>query len=621
VTRSAQLTQVLAEFAHTLGTDFSIRRTLDHLVDRIVEALPVTGAGVMLMGARSELHFVAATNAHVLEIESLQNALREGPCLYAYEHGEPVAIPDLSRDDRFPSFSAQAWGRGLAAVFTFPLTLDGSRLGALDLYRDVPGGLDPDEMAAAETLADVAAAYLFNARAREDVRERTRELHYLTQHDGLTGLPNRAFLEDLLRKAVAQARETETLAAVLFVDLDGFKTINDRFGHHIGDLLLKAVARRLGDVIDSDDSLARLAGDEFVIVRGQLRSTAEAEATAERVEAALSVPFDVGGYVVHVTASVGVAFTRSDEDVPNRLLRDADFAMYLAKRAGGGHFRVLDEGAPVTGTGQGSLRGIQTALQRNEFKLAYQPIVDLRDGSLHGVEALLRWQSPLRGWVMPEAIVPMAERTGLIEPLGAWALAQACRDLQDWRAKFGDSAVPHVAVNVSAHQIMAAAFAETVASVLEESGVEPPALHLEVTETVFLIDAPRARTVLGQLKDIGVGLALDDFGTGYSSLSYLKRFPFDVVKIDRGFIADMTEDFATRAIVSAVIELAHALDLVVVAEGVETEPQLRQVTELGADRAQGHYFSAPLLSDDLHAQVLGAGICGSTVRLPLQRTP
>jgi EAL domain-containing protein (putative c-di-GMP-specific phosphodiesterase class I) len=275
----------------------------------------------------------------------------------------------------------------------------------------------------------------------------------------------------------------------------------------------------------------------------------------------------------------------------------------------------------VTGTGQGSLRGIQTALQRNEFKLAYQPIVDLRDGLLHGVEALLRWQSPLRGWVMPEAIVPMAERTGLIEPLGAWALAQACRDLQDWRTKFGVSAVPHVAVNVSAHQIMAAAFAETVASVLEKSGVEPPALHLEVTETVFLIDAPRARTVLGQLKDIGVGLALDDFGTGYSSLSYLKRFPFDVVKIDRGFIADMTEDFATRAIVSAVIELAHALDLLVVAEGVETEPQLRQVTELGADRAQGHYFSAPLLSDDLHAQVLGAGIRGSTVRLPLQRTP
>jgi diguanylate cyclase (GGDEF)-like protein len=619
VARSAQLTQVLAEFAHTLGTDFSIRRTLDHLVDRIVEALPVTGAGVMLMGAHSELHFVSATNAHVLEIESLQNELGEGPCLYAYEHGKPVAIPDLSRDDRFLTFSPQAWDRGLAAVFTFPLTLDGSRLGALDLYRDVPGALDADEMAAAETLADVAAAYLFNARAREDARERTRQLHYLTQHDALTGLPNRTFFEDLLGKAVGRARETGTIAAVLFVDLDGFKTINDRFGHHVGDLLLKAVAERLGSVIGPDDSLARLAGDEFVIVRGQLRSTAEAELTAEQVETALSEPFEVGDYILHVTASVGLAFNGSDEDVPNRLLRDADFAMYLAKRAGGGHFRVMDEGVPVTGSGHGSLRGIQTALERNEFRLAYQPIVDLRDGVLHGVEALLRWQSPLRGWVMPESIVPMAERTGLIEPLGAWALTQACRDLCDWRAKFGESAVPNVAVNVSAHQVMGVAFADTVASVLATSGVEPEALHLEVTETVFLIDAPRARTVLGELKDLGVGLALDDFGTGYSSLGYLKRFPFDVVKIDRGFIADMTKDFATRAIVSAVIELAHALDLSVVAEGVETEPQLLQVMELGADRAQGHYFSAPLLPDDLHAQILTAGEPGGPVRLPLQR--
>jgi diguanylate cyclase (GGDEF)-like protein len=619
VTRSAQLTQVLAEFAHTLGTDFSIRRTLDHLVDRIVEALPVTGAGIMLMGPHNELHFVAATNSHVLEIESLQNELGDGPCLHAYQYGEPVAIPDLSSDERFPAFSPQAWNRGLAAVFTFPLTLDGSRLGALDLYRDVPGALDSNQMAIAETLADVAAAYLFNARAREDARERTRQLHYLTQHDALTGLPNRTFFEDLLRKAVERARETGTVAAVLFVDLDGFKTINDRFGHHVGDLLLKAVAERLGGVIGCDDSLARLAGDEFVIVRGQLRSTAEAALTAEQVQTALSEPFEVDGYGLHVTASVGVAFNSSDEDAPNRLLRDADFAMYLAKRAGGGHFRIMDEGAPVTGSGHGSLQGIQTALERDEFRLAYQPIVDLRDGGLHGVEALLRWLSPVRGLVMPESIVPMAERTGLIEPLGAWALTQACRDLRDWRERYGESAVPHVAVNVSAHQVMGVGFAESVASVLATSGVEPSALHLEVTETVFLIDAPRARTVLSELKELGVGLALDDFGTGYSSLGYLKRFPFDVVKIDRGFIADMAKDFATRAIVSAVIELAHALDLSVVAEGVETEPQLLQVMELGADRAQGHYFSEPLLPDDLHAQILTDLEPDSRIRLPRQR--
>jgi diguanylate cyclase (GGDEF)-like protein len=616
VSRDSQLTQVLAEFAHTLGSDFSIRSTLDHLVARIVEALPVTGAGVMLIGAEDELHFVAATNPRLLEIESLQNELREGPCLHAYKTGSSVAIPDLSRDEQFPNFSPLAWERGLAAVFTFPLKLDGSGLGALDLYRDVPGALAPEDMEAAQILADVAAAYLFNARAREDARERAQQLHYLTQHDPLTGLPNRSYFDTLLSEAVERARETDTLAALLFVDLDDFKDINDRYGHHIGDMLLKAVADRLGGVLGSEDSLARLAGDEFVLIRGQLHSGADAEATAEQVEAVMSLPFELGGYVLHVTASVGVAFTRSDEEVPSRLLRDADFAMYLAKRAGGGQYRSIEDGVPVPESGHGLLRAIQKALERREFRLAYQPIVDLKDGSMHGVEGLLRWLDPLRGEVMPEAIVPIAERTGLIEPLGAWALSQACRDLQGWRVRFGPHVVPHVSVNVSARQVMGAAFTQTVASVLAASGIEPAALHLEVTETVFLIDAPRASTVLGELKDLGVGLALDDFGTGYSSLGYLKRFPFDIVKIDKGFIADMTADFATRAIVSAVIELAHALDLFVVAEGVETESQLLQVMELGADRAQGHYFSAPLLPGELDSQLLDSGDGHGRVRLP-----
>ena len=322
-----------------------------------------------------------------------------------------------------------------------------------------------------------------------------------------------------------------------------------------------------------------------------------------------------------MTASVGLAFTGRGEETPNRLLRDADFAMYLAKRAGGSQYRVMDEGISVADSGGGLQRRIQNALAREEFRLAYQPIVEVRSRQLHGLEALLRWKDPSRGWVMPEAIVPIAERTGLIEPLGAWALAQACRDLQRWRQAFGRRVVPHVAVNVSAHQVMGVAFSKSVADVLAEYGIEPSALHLEVTESVLLIDAPRARTVLGELKDLGVSLALDDFGTGYSSLGYLKRFPFDVVKIDRGFIADMTTDFATRAIVSAVIELAHALDLAVVAEGVETEAQLRQVVDLGADLAQGHYFSAPLLSADLDAEILRSSGGGGPVRLPVQPAP
>jgi diguanylate cyclase (GGDEF)-like protein len=617
VNRDAQLAQVLAEFAHTLGTDFSIQSTLDHLVQRIVEAIPVTGAGVMVMGEGNELHFVSASNPIILEIEALQNELGEGPCLTAYQTGEPVSIPDLSRDDRFQRFSPRAFECGLGAVLTFPLRMDGDRLGALDLYRDVPGDLSDADMAVAKTLADVAAAYLVNARAREEAKERARRLHYLTQHDALTGLPNRSYLESLLEQALSAARSSGLGVAVLFVDLDGFKTINDRFGHHVGDQLLTAVASRLAGVIRDGDSLARLSGDEFVIVCGQLSSTDQGEAIARQIETALAEPIQLDEYVLHVTASVGVAFSQQDDSTPHRLLRDSDFAMYLAKRAGGAQFRVMSQSTFLGSSGDVMHSGLATALERGEFKLAYQPIVDVRDGTLHGVEALLRWKDPARGWVMPESIVPIAERTGMIEPLGAWALSQACRDLQQWWRDFGPKAVPHVAVNVSAHQVMGSAFPETVAHVLTESGIDPAALHLEVTESVFLVDAPRASAVLGELKELGVGLVLDDFGTGYSSLGYLKRFPFDVVKIDRGFIADMGADFATRAIVSAVINLSHALDLAVVAEGVETEAQLRQVIDLGADWAQGHYFSVALLPDELNVQILQHA-ADHPVRLPMK---
>ncbi len=302
-----QLAQVLAEFAHTLGTDFSIRRTLDHLVGRIVDALPVTGAGVMLKGEGYELHFVAASNPVVLEIESLQNELGEGPCLAAFESGEPVAIPDLSLDQGFSRFSPRAWQRGLGAVFTFPLKLEGDKLGALDLYRDEPGALDAAEMAAAQTMADVASAYLFNARTREESKE-----------------------------------------------------------------------------------LARLSGDEFVIVSEPLTSRSQGRLMAGYVQAALLERFEVSGYVLNMTASVGVAFSGRDQDSPNKLLRDADFAMYLAKRAGGAQYRVLDQLTSFAEAGDILHWGIQNALDRGEFRLAYQPIVDIREGTLHGVEALLR---------------------------------------------------------------------------------------------------------------------------------------------------------------------------------------------------------------------------------------
>lgn len=600
-----QLNQVLVGFARTLGTDFSIRAILDHLVTQIVGILPVTGAGVMLMGARDELHFIAASNDTITYIETLQNELDEGPCLEAYRTGQPVAVVDLHTDTRFPEFSTRAAGRGLAAVFTFPMRLDDHRLGAVDLYRDVPGPLAEDDLAAAQTLADVAAGFLFNAQARVDASTAVARADHRTLHDPLTGLPNRVLLEELLGRAVARAKRTHHPAAVLFADLDGFKAVNDRHGHHVGDELLQAAAGRLAGVLRPGDALARLGGDEFVVLCEDLVTEHDAEVVAERMTSALAAPFTVAGRSVSVGVSVGIAFNGPGQDIPSALLRGADFAMYQAKAAGGGHHRVLDPVARVAADRRDDLeRDLAGAQDRHELALAYQPIVDLRQGQLMAVESLLRWEHPHRGPIPPAAVIPSAERTGLIRPIGEWVLRRSCTDLARWHA--AGVAVPAVAVNVSAQQVMDAAFGATVARVLAETGVPPSSVLLEVTETVLLADSDRARGVLHELKELGVQLSLDDFGTGYASLNYLRQFPFDVIKIDRSFTADVFTDTVTRSIVGAMIELGHALGASVTAEGVETTRELGVVSGLGADHAQGFLLSHPLSFDRLTDYAVGA---------------
>ena len=597
--RDQKLAQVLVEFAHTLGTDFSIQSILDHLVLRIVDVLPVTGAGVMLMARDEEnLHFVAASNAKVLEIESLQNELGEGPCLEAYRTNEAVAIPDLANDHRFPEFSAGARSKGLAAVFTFPMRLDKHRLGALDLYRDTPGQLDDEDMQAAQVLADVAAAYLFNAQARSDTLASAEMAQHRSLHDPLTGLPNRTLLSERLEHAVARARRPNQVVAVLFVDLDRFKSINDRFGHHVGDLLLIEVASRLRHVLRPGDTLARLAGDEFVVLCEDLGAPDQAEVVAERIVATLGEPMSIVGHRIEVTASVGLAFSGPGVDVPQSLLHDADFAMYQVKRAGGARHQVIDNTARRVADHHQDLEDdLRAALTRAEFALAYQPIADA-DGALVGVEALLRWRHPERGWILPGTVLPIAERSGLIVPLGEWVLRQAFRDFARWD-RTHSGAIAHLTVNVSARQVSNPDFATIVSEALSESKINPSEVTLELTETMFLGNTPRAPGVLHDLRALGVELSLDDFGTGYSCLAYLKRFPFSMVKIDRSFIADIASS-GTRTIVAAIISLAHELNLTVIAEGVESVQQLEQVMSLGADCMQGFFLGRPLTFEEFN---------------------
>jgi diguanylate cyclase (GGDEF)-like protein len=596
------LSDVLSEFARTMVTDFPIQRILDHLVKRIVEIMPITAAGVTLIAPGLEPRYVAASDQSALRWEKLQTELGEGPCLAAFGTDAAISVPDLRSEQRFPLFSHRALESGLAAVFTFPLRHQHVQLGALDLYRDMPGPLSALSMTGAQTLADVAAAYLINAQARADLQDSSDQSRVAALHDPLTGLPNRVLILQLVEHAFRAGHRSGRTAAVFFVDLDRFKAINDTYGHQVGDELLVAVAERLTGILRPGDSLARLSGDEFVILCEDLADPAAADPIAIRLHDELSRPFALSGVQVKVSASIGIAFTGQGISAPEELLRDADLAMYQTKRDRVPNRDVLDLRVLHLAGHQASLaRSLPGAIGRGELHLEYQPIVDAIDRRVSGVEALLRWTHPSRGAVAPTVFVPFAEQSGQIIELGHWVLEQACSDRQDWQRH--SAAQIGMSVNVSADQFMSAGLATIVATVLETTATDPALLTLEVTESVFVRDEERALVVLDELKEIGVKLALDDFGTGYSSLAYLNTLPIDTIKIDQTFIANLSAQPSSRAIVTAIIRLAHSIGMTAVCEGVETARQHQQVTQLGSDACQGFYYARPMRATDIDALV------------------
>ena len=606
----AQLTEVLAEFARTLLTDYPIQGILDHLVCRIVQVLPISAAGVTLISAGTMPRYVAASDASALRYERLQAELDEGPCLTAYRTGEAVAVPDVAADDRFVRFSRAAVAAGLGAVFTFPLRHGDGRLGALDLYRSTAGPLDAQDMRAAQTLADVVSAYLLNAAARDAARVVADVLHHGALHDQLTGLPNRRLLHERLAHAAERATRTHSNAAILFADLDGFKKINDVHGHLVGDQVLRAVAQRLARVMRSGDTLARFAGDEFVFLCEDLHGLADVETLVRRIEDAFARPFPIadGDASVSLSASVGVAFAGPGVAVSADLVERADHAMYRVKRAGGAGHEIVDmAGAHGTSELWPLASDLRSALLRGELDVAYQPIVRLADGLVTGVEALLRWTHPDHGVVSPSVIVAIAEHTDLIGEIGAWLLHRSCLDHGRWtRSRSGERQL-QLAVNVSARQLASPGFDHMVAAVLASTGMDPAALVLEMTENVLIEDSEQTMAVLTALGSRGIRLALDDFGVGYSSLSYLRHLPIHIVKIDRGFTADLDERSAGRAIVAAITHLAHILGLTVVVEGVETLQQHDDVRAIGCDAGQGYYYARPIGAAEVSERVGARG--------------
>ncbi len=425
-------------------------------------------------------------------------------------------------------------------------------------------------------------------------REFAARLAYQAFHDALTGLPNRAWFAARLEDALARAARGGSTVAVIFLDLDRFKVVNDSLGHERGDQLLVAVAGRLRDCPGVGQGLARLGGDEFTVL---LTGATEADArrTAAHLLAALGPPIRLAGRDLVVTASVGIALGAGAGDAAADLLRDADMAMYRVKQRGRSGIALFDAGMNATAVARLEREmDLRRALAHGEFVLVYQPKVDLRTGRLAGVEALVRWQHPREGLLPPSEFIALVEETGLILPLGQWVLTEACRQARTWLERWPGRPPLTLSVNLAAQQFREPHLAATIMGVLAETGLPATALQLEITESTVMDDVDAAVATLQELRAHGLRLALDDFGTGYSSLSYLKRFPLDVLKIDKSFVDGLGRDTQDTAIVAAVIALAHILGMQVTAEGVETREQAHQLRQLSCELAQGYLFSRPL---------------------------
>ena len=448
----------------------------------------------------------------------------------------------------------------------------------------------------------------------QDITDRKlaeQQLHHDAFHDALTGLPNRALFMDHLKLAIARSqRNTSATFAVLYLDLDRFKIINDSLGHTIGDQLLVGIADRLKKHLRPGDTVARLGGDEFTVLIEDIAEESEAVQVAERILKELSNPFTLSGREVFTTVSLGIAPSSTGYDRAEDILRDADTAMYRAKSLGKARYEIFDKAMHARAINILQMEtDMRRAIEREEFVIHYQPIVSLSDFRLRGFEALVRWQHPERGFISPMDFIPVAEETGMIIQIGEYVLREACRQMQHWQKGFPVDPPLYVTVNLSSKQFSQTTLISKVAMILQETGVRPHTVKLEITESVVMENIDTATDMLRQLRALGVQLAIDDFGTGYSSLSYLHRFPIDTLKIDRSFVTRMSENNENTEIVRTIVVLAQNLGMDVVAEGVETNEQLVLLQKLGCENGQGYFFSKPVApngAEKIIAETYGA---------------
>jgi diguanylate cyclase (GGDEF)-like protein/PAS domain S-box-containing protein len=452
---------------------------------------------------------------------------------------------------------------------------------------------DELEVRVLERTAELAGA---NALLQEEIVERRQaeaRVHHMAYHDSLTGLPNRALLSDRLERAILAVRRSARKLAVMFIDLDRFKTINDSLGHLTGDYLLKEVAGRLCRAVRASDTVARLGGDEFVVLVPNIRTADECVHIAGKIIDALASPFPCEGRMLHITPSIGICVYPDDGADVATLMRHADAAMYHAKANGRNNYQFFTESMNLAAARHFELESsLRVALAKEQFELFYQPIIEVGTRRVHSLEVLLRWRRPGEGLVLPDHFIPIIEENGLIVPIGEWVMRRACEQSVAWQRQ-GLAVVP-LAINLSPRQFMTRGLIDSIRRILAETGIDPALVEFEITETALMQHGEQTLDILGQINGMGIRLSIDDFGTGYSSLAYLKRFPVRKVKIDRAFIKDLEDSAEDRAIVAAIIALSNSLQLSVVAEGVESEGQFALLERSGCQYAQGYLFSAPI---------------------------
>jgi diguanylate cyclase (GGDEF)-like protein/PAS domain S-box-containing protein len=632
----------------SLATDITERKRaerrlqMEHSVTRILEesrtvedALPrlirtIAEAGGWVYGARWELDKSAnllrcmetwcVDAPEVREFMAFSRLRMQtpgtstGPIHQVWSTNAPVWIADVAQDINMRRGPA-ALKAGLHAVFAFPILVGEELYGVIELFGGEPRQPDAALMGAMHTIGSQIGQFMARKAAEQNLR-------FFASHDPLTGLSNRTMFNDRLHQSLAQAARFERSLALLFIDLDGFKDVNDTHGHTVGDMLLAELASRLRATLREGDVIGRMGGDEFVVLIEEFGEAGQVAEVAKKLLDTVERPFTLQGRECRVTASLGISIYPDDGKDADTLIKNADMAMYLVKQQGKSSYRFYSPQMNVHLVERLSLEsGLRRAIDLGELTLLYQPRVGVRDGQVSGVEALMRWQHPTQGMIGPGEFIPVAEDAGLIAAIGEWALHSACRQARAWR----EQGLPllRVAVNVSQKQFLQESLIQVVREALHRAALEPGRLELEITEEMVIRNPERAMRLLAQLKEAGVRVVVDGFGTGYSSLSFLRRLPIDSVKIDRSLIGELPSSADATALTRGVVAMAHSLGLTVIAEGVETREQWEFLREHGCEEMQGNYFSAPVAPEivpGIVRQPAAAGARAAVQTLRARRT-